>query len=127
MKTVLIADDEPTLVAALRYNLEREGYAVVTAADGEAALAAARHALPDLIVLDIMMPRLNGLEVCRIVHKERQVPILILSARTDERDRAAGFEAGADDYVTKPFGMRELMARISSLICRSGPPSQTDI
>ncbi len=126
MKTVLIADDEPTLVAALRYNLEREGYAVVTAADGEAALAAARHALPDLIVLDIMMPRLNGLEVCRIVHKERQVPILILSARADETDETAGLEAAADDYVTKPFSMAELIARIRLLLRRSESVPPTD-
>lgn len=119
MKKILIADDEPTLVSTLKYNLEREGYAVIAAADGEAAVAAASETHPDLIVLDVMMPGLNGLEVCRILRKEMHVPILILSARGDERDRAAGLEAGADEYVTKPFGMGELIARIRLLLRRS--------
>ncbi|TMG00777.1 MAG: response regulator transcription factor [Chloroflexi bacterium] len=119
MKKILIADDEPTLVSTLQYNLEREGYSVVIATDGEAAVAAARERHPDLIVLDIMMPRLNGLEVCRILRREMHVPIVILSARGDERDRAAGVEAGADDYVTKPFSMGELIARIGVLLLRS--------
>ena len=119
MKKILIADDEPTLVSTLQYNLEREGYSVVIATDGEAAVAAARERHPDLIVLDIMMPRLNGLEVCRILRREMHVPIVILSARGDERDRAAGVEAGADDYVTKPFSMGELIARIGLLLLRS--------
>jgi len=116
---IVIADDEPTLVSTLQYNLEREGYSVVIATDGEAAVAAARERHPDLIVLDIMMPRLNGLEVCRILRREMHVPIVILSARGDERDRAAGVEAGADDYVTKPFSMGELIARIGVLLLRS--------
>ena len=119
VKKILIADDEPTLVSTLHYNLEREGYSVVIATDGEAAVAAARESHPDLIVLDIMMPRLNGLEVCRILRREMHVPIVILSARGDERDRAAGVEAGADDYVTKPFSMGELIARIGVLLLRS--------
>jgi len=119
VKKILIADDEPTLVSTLQYNLEREGYSVVIATDGEAAVAAARESHPDLIVLDIMMPRLNGLEVCRILRREMHVPIVILSARGDERDRAAGVEAGADDYVTKPFSMGELIARIGVLLLRS--------
>ena len=119
VKKILIADDEPTLVSTLQYNLEREGYSVVIATDGEAAVAAARESHPDLIVLDIMMPRLNGLEVCRILRREMHVPIVILSARGDERDRAAGVEAGADDYVTKPFSMGELIARIGLLLLRS--------
>ena len=119
VKKILIADDEPTLVSTLQYNLEREGYSVVIATDGEAAVAAARESHPDLIVLDIMMPRLNGLEVCRILRREMHVPIVILSARGDERDRAAGVEAGADDYVTKPFRMGELIARIGLLLLRS--------
>jgi DNA-binding response OmpR family regulator len=119
VKKILIADDEPTLVSTLKYNLEREGYAVVIAEDGEAAVAAARETHPDLIVLDIMMPRVNGLEVCRILRKEMHVPIVILSARGDERDRAAGVEAGADDYVTKPFSMGGLIARIRSLLLPS--------
>ncbi len=129
MKTILVADDEPTLVATLKYNLERESYEVVTAADGESALAAARATLPDLIVLDLMMPGLNGLEVCRIIRREMQVPILILTARGGETDKVAGLEIGADDYVTKPFSMRELMARVRALLRRSEhvPPPDGDV
>jgi len=115
---ILIAEDEPTLVLTLKYNLEREGYAVLSATDGEAAIAAARKTRPDLIVLDVMMPGLNGLEVCRILRKEMHIPILILSARGDETDKTAGLEAGADDYVTKPFSMAELIARIRLLLRR---------
>jgi len=129
VKTILVADDEPTLVATLKYNLERESYAVVTAADGEAALAIARETRPDLIVLDLMMPGLNGLEVCRILRKEMQVPILMLTARDDETDKVAGLELGADDYVTKPFSMRELTARVRALLRRSeyAPPPEQDV
>ena len=123
---ILIAEDEPTLVLTLKYNLEREGYAVLSATDGEAAIAAARKTRPDLIVLDVMMPGLNGLEVCRILRKEMQVPILILSARADETDETAGLEAAADDYVTKPFSMAELIARIRLLLRRSESVPPTD-
>ena len=119
VKTILVADDEPTLVATLKYNLERESYAVITATDGEAALEAARAGRPDLIVLDLTMPGLNGIEVCRIVRREMQVPILILTARGGETDKVAGLEIGADDYVTKPFSMRELIARVRALLRRS--------
>ena len=129
MKKILVADDEPTLVATLKFNLERESYSVVTAADGEAALALARETRPDLIVLDLMMPGLNGLEVCRILRKEMHVPILILTARDDETDKVAGLELGADDYVTKPFSMRELTARVRALLRRSEyePPQEQDV
>jgi DNA-binding response OmpR family regulator len=119
VKTILVADDEPTLVATLKYNLERESYGVITAADGESALAAARAHRPDLILLDLMMPGLNGLEVCRIIRRETHVPILILTARGAETDKVAGLEIGADDYVTKPFSVRELMARVRALLRRS--------
>jgi len=129
VKKILVADDEPTLVATLKFNLERESYSVVTAADGEAALALARETRPDLIVLDLMMPGLNGLEVCRILRKEMHVPILILTARDDETDKVAGLELGADDYVTKPFSMRELTARVRALLRRSEyePPQEQDV
>lgn len=119
MKTILVADDEPTLVATLKYNLQRESYEVITAGDGESALEAARASQPDLILLDLMMPGLNGLEVCRIIRREMHVPILILTARGAESDKVAGLEIGADDYVTKPFSMRELMARVRALLRRS--------
>jgi DNA-binding response OmpR family regulator len=129
VKKILVADDEPTLVAALKFNLERDSYSVVTATDGEAALTVARETMPDLIVLDLMMPGLNGLEVCRILRKEMQVPILILTARGDETDKVAGLELGADDYVTKPFSMRELTARVRALLRRSeyAPPPEQDV
>ena len=123
---ILIAEDEPTLVLTLKHNLEREGYAVLSATDGEAAIAAARKTRPDLIVLDVMMPGLNGLEVCRILRKEMHIPILILSARGDETDKTAGLAAGADDYVTKPFSMAELIARIRLLLRRSESVPPTD-
>jgi len=116
VKKILIAEDESTLVLTLKYNLEREGYAVVIATDGEAAVATAHETRPDLIVLDVMMPRLSGIEVCRILRKEIDVPILILSARADETEKAQGLEAGANDYVIKPFGMSQLMTRIRSLL-----------
>jgi DNA-binding response OmpR family regulator len=129
VKTILVADDEPTLVATLKYNLERDSYEVITAADGESALAAARARRPDLILLDLMMPGLNGLEVCRILRREMHVPILILTARGAEADKVAGLEIGADDYVTKPFSMRELMARVRALLRRSenAPPPDLEI
>jgi DNA-binding response OmpR family regulator len=119
MKKILVVDDEPTLVATLRYNLEREGYQVLEAADGEAALSAARSGRPDLIVLDLMLPGLDGREVCRILRRDMTVPILMLTARADELDKVVGLELGADDYVTKPFSMRELLARVRALLRRA--------
>ena len=118
-KKILVADDEPTLVATLKYNLERESYQVFTAVDGEAALEAARSVRPDLVLLDLMMPGLSGLEVCRILRRETKMPILLLTARDTEVDKVVGLELGADDYVTKPFGMPELMARVRALLRRS--------
>ena len=99
-RTVLVVDDEPTLVTTLRYNLEREGYKVVSAADGERAIALARSERPDLLILDLMLPSVDGLEVCRILRRETNVPILMLTARTGEVDKVVGLELGADDYVT---------------------------
>jgi DNA-binding response OmpR family regulator len=125
-KRILVVDDEPTLVATLRYNLEREGFEVSTAADGEEALSKARTQRPDLIVLDLMLPVLSGYEVCRILQKETAVPILMLTARSDEVDKVVGLEIGADDYVTKPFSMRELMARVRALLRRAERPAAAD-
>ena len=119
MKKILVVDDEPTLVATLRYNLEREGYEVLEAADGESALTVARSGRPDLIVLDLMLPGLDGREVCRILRRDMTVPILMLTARAEELDKVVGLELGADDYVTKPFGMRELLARVRALLRRA--------
>ena len=117
-KTVLVVEDDATILDVLRHNLLREGYQVVTARDGEAGLAEARSHRPDLIILDIMLPRLDGIEVCRILRKEMSVPILMLTARAGEIDRVVGLEMGADDYVTKPFSLRELLARVKALLRR---------
>jgi two-component system, OmpR family, response regulator len=117
-KTILIVEDDATLLDVVRHNLSREGYTVTTARDGESGLASARAQRPDLLILDIMMPRLDGLEVCRILRKEMSVPILMLTAKTDEIDKVVGLEMGADDYVTKPFSLRELLARAKSMLRR---------
>jgi DNA-binding response OmpR family regulator len=115
---VLVVEDEPVLLETLEYNLARQGYEVCTAADGLAALQVARREQPDAIVLDIMLPGLDGLEVCRLLRREMSVPILMLTARADEIDKVVGLEVGADDYLTKPFSMRELMARVKALLRR---------
>jgi DNA-binding response OmpR family regulator len=119
LKSVLVVEDEPTLVATLRYNLEREGHRVLTATDGEAGLGLARSQRPDLVLLDLMLPGMGGLELCRILRRETTVPILILTAKADETDKVVGLELGGDDYVTKPFSMRELMARVGALLRRA--------
>jgi two-component system alkaline phosphatase synthesis response regulator PhoP len=111
MKTILVVDDEPKIAALARDYLEHAGYAVVVAGDGPAAMALVRSRRPDLIVLDLGLPGLDGLDVARAVRRYSDVPILMLTARTDEADRIAGLELGADDYVTKPFSPRELVAR----------------
>jgi two-component system, OmpR family, response regulator len=116
---VLIVEDDANLLEAVKYNLRKEGFDVITAADGEAALAAARREKPGLLILDIMLPKLNGFEVCRILRKETTVPILMLTAKADETDKIVGLEIGADDYMTKPFSMRELMARVRAMLRRS--------
>lgn len=118
-KLVLVVEDEPTLVSAISYNLRRSGFDVISASDGVAGLQAARREHPDLIVLDLMLPKMDGLEVCRRVRAESGVPILMLTARAEEGDRVAGLDLGADDYVPKPFGMRELVARVRALLRRS--------
>ncbi len=118
MDKVLVVEDEPALLETLLYNLRRQGYEVLEARDGLRALDLARREHPDLILLDIMLPGLDGLEVCRILRAEMNVPILMLTARADEVDKIVGLEVGADDYMTKPFSMRELMARAKALLRR---------
>jgi len=120
-KKILIVDDDKNLLNVLRYNLENEGYAVITAEHGVQGLEEAREQKPDMVILDIMLPGLDGLEVCRIIRRETSAPILMLTARGQEADKIRGLEAGADDYVTKPFSIGELIARIRALLCRANP------
>ncbi len=119
METVLLVEDELALQEALAYNLRKEGLTVETAADGRRGLEMARQLRPDLIILDIMLPELDGFEVCRILRQEMNVPILMLTARDDEIDRVVGLEVGADDYLTKPFSMREFLARVRAQLRRA--------
>jgi two-component system OmpR family response regulator len=115
---VLVVEDDQTLRSVLEYNLAKEGYRVLTAEDGVEALELARVERPHLVILDIMLPKMDGLEVCRILRKESAMPILMLTARVEEVDKVVGLELGADDYVTKPFGMRELLARVRAMLRR---------
>jgi two-component system alkaline phosphatase synthesis response regulator PhoP len=128
---ILLVDDEPSLIEAVGYMLRREGYTVTVATSGPAALEAARAVDPELIVLDIMLPGIDGLQVVRELRAESTVPILLLSAKGEEIDRVIGLEIGADDYLSKPFAMRELMARVRAMLRRSrmvspGPDGRTD-
>ena len=115
---ILIVEDEKALQETLAYNLTREGYEPVVAGDGNTAVAKARELHPDLILLDIMLPGKDGFEVCRILRQEMNTPILMLTAREEEIDRVVGLEVGADDYMTKPFSMRELIARVKAMLRR---------
>jgi DNA-binding response OmpR family regulator len=115
---ILIVEDEKDLVKILRYNLEKEGYRVVVANDGETGLASFRKEKPGLVILDIMLPRLDGFEFCKIVRQESRTPILMVTAKTDEFDRVLGLELGADDYVTKPYSVREVLARVKAILRR---------
>jgi two-component system OmpR family response regulator len=117
-KTVLIIEDETALVAALSYNLRREGYGVASAGDGIEGLRLARTAHPALVILDLMLPGMDGIDVCRRLRAQSTVPILILTAKSDEVDKVVGLEIGADDYMTKPFSVRELLARVRALLRR---------
>jgi two-component system OmpR family response regulator len=116
---VLIVEDDSTLLGVIKYNLVKEGYAAITASDGVQAIEAASKEHPDLIILDIMLPKLDGLEVCRMIRRDMAVPIIMLTARSEEIDKVVGLEIGADDYMTKPFSMKELMARIKALLRRA--------
>jgi two-component system, OmpR family, response regulator len=117
--TVLVVEDDQTLRSVLEYNLGKEGYNVISAGDGIKALELARSASPDLVILDVMLPQMSGFEVCRSLRKETTTPIIMLTARVDEIDKVVGLDMGADDYITKPFSMRELMARIRALLRRA--------
>lgn len=116
---ILVVEDEPTLQETIAYNLKKQGYDVEIVGDGHAALEAARSMDPDLLLLDIMLPGLDGFEITRVLRREMNVPIIMLTARDDEIDRVVGLEMGADDYLTKPFSMRELMARVKTQLRRS--------
>jgi DNA-binding response OmpR family regulator len=118
-RTILVVDDEPVLRETLAEALDADGFRVVTAADGREALSRFREHQPDLVVLDLMLPELSGIEVCRIIRAESGVPIVMLTAKTSELDKVVGLELGADDYVTKPFSLRELSARIRALLRRT--------
>ena len=123
-QTVLVVDDEEAIAEAVRARLESEGYRVVVAADGAQALDAAEREPPDLVVLDLMLPGMDGLEVCKRLQRDRWVPVLMLTARTEEADKVAGFAVGADDYLTKPFSLRELAVRVRAILRRSERAAQ---
>ena len=126
MPKILIVDDEPPIIDVLSYNLKRANYDVVIARDGEQALAQFRREQPDVIILDLMLPKLDGLEVYRAVRREGETPVIMLTARDSEIDRVVGLELGADDYVVKPFSVRELMARIKNVLRRATPQPITE-
>ncbi len=117
--TILVVEDDESLRFAVRRQLEREGYAVLTAARGDDGLKLARERRPDLIVLDVMLPGLDGMQFCRLLRRDQQTPIIMLTALGGESDRVAGLDMGADDYLAKPFSMRELLARIRALLRRT--------
>jgi len=124
MKKILIVEDENDVVTLLKYNLEKEGFKVAATADGTLALAQMRRETPDIVILDLMLPGLSGLEVCRQLRRTdafSRIPILIISAKGEEADRVVGLEMGADDYVTKPFSVREVVARVRALLRRNDP------
>ena len=122
-RTILVVDDQSNVRTLLREYLTEEGFRVVTAGDGREALYVARHQKPDLVLLDILMPEMNGYEFIRCFRMEKDTPIILLTARLEETDKVLGLELGADDYVTKPFGMRELLARIHAVLRRAEKPS----
>jgi DNA-binding response OmpR family regulator len=123
MAKILVVDDERPIVEAISYNLRKEGYEVITAADAQECVAIARRQPPDLVLLDIMLPSGSGLDVCRQLRLEHgSIPVLLLTARAEEEDRVRGFDCGADDYVVKPFSMLELIARVRALLRRRTQP-----
>jgi two-component system alkaline phosphatase synthesis response regulator PhoP len=128
MRTILVVDDEPKIVQIARDYLERAGFRVMTAGDGRSVLPMVRHQKPDLIVLDLALPEMDGLDVARALRKESEIPVIMLTARADESDRLIGLELGADDYVVKPFSPRELVARVRAVLRRwDGARAGTDV
>ena len=124
---ILVIEDDKDIVELVRYNLEKEGYQITACSDGATGLAQLRKSAPDLLILDLMLPKLSGLEICKEIRRDERLgrlPILILTARGDEADRVVGLELGADDYVTKPFSPRELVARVKALLRRVQPPGE---
>ncbi|MGE5588633.1 MAG: response regulator [Clostridia bacterium] len=117
-KKILVVDDEAPILELVRFNLEKEGFSVITASDGEDGLRRAHSEAPDLVVLDLMLPGIDGIEVCQQLRRETNVPVLMLTAKSEEFDRVLGLSVGADDYVTKPFSPRELVARVKALLRR---------
>lgn len=126
-KTVLVVDDEQPIVDILKYNLEKEGFDVLTANNGEAAVNSARANNPDLILLDIMLPKLDGWQVCRAIRKESNVPIIMITAKGETFDKILGLELGADDYVTKPFDAKEVVARVKAVLRRAAPEDENAV
>ena len=124
-KTILVVEDDPNIQEALRYSLEKENYRLILADDGDLALTLAQNHSPDLILLDIMLPGMDGLTVCKRIREENNVPIIMLTAKTEEIDKVLGLELGADDYITKPFSMRELIARIKVQLRHSSSKNGT--
>ncbi len=127
VKRILIIEDDRDIVELVRYNLSKESFQVSAAADGSAGLATVKKSPPDLLLLDLMLPKLSGLEICKEIRRDpslNRLPILMLTARGDEADRVVGLEMGADDYVTKPFSPRELVARVKALLRRAEPPAE---
>ena len=122
---ILVVDDEQPIVEAVAYSLKKEGYTVQIATDAEQCLESVRTDPPDLVILDVMLPSANGFDICRILRKQGNIPIIMLTARADDTDRVVGLEIGADDYVIKPFNMRELMARVKSVLRRTSPQEVT--
>jgi phosphate regulon transcriptional regulator PhoB len=128
-KKILLIEDDRDIVELVRYNLEKEGYQVGASGDGATGLAQLRKSPPDLLLLDLMLPKLSGLEICKEIRRDaalNRLPILMLTARGEEADRIVGLELGADDYVTKPFSPRELAARVKALLRRVEPPGTTE-
>jgi two-component system, OmpR family, response regulator RegX3 len=125
--SILVVEDEESLADSIRYNLEREGFAVKIAGDGRRGLERFRSDAPSLVILDLMLPELSGLDVCRSIREESDVPIIMVTAKDSEADKVAGLELGADDYVTKPFSMRELVSRVRANLRRSRTPPQPSV